>query len=400
MATFVRKTFITLILSLVAVLLINYSWQKRKVVNKNFSFNTQESRSLRYFPRAMYAYGLQAWFESNPLAAARFFRQTVHDNPFHIDGWLKLAQAEAAVGHEERSRSILEFTYNLTKPVFRWKWKQMLLARELRLEDVFLQIADYFLARGRITNNIFQLIDAHYNGAVTKIAGAFRKEHLVPYLEWLMRWDRAEDAHFVWQKIVSAQRVDEEIILKYVHFLINKKHIIEANKIWGKFTGIKGMTNGDFEVDITRRGFGWRYRGNRNWEIKRVKLPDSTGSFALQVAFYGKKNISFHHLYQIVPVEPLRHYLMKYRWKSTGITTDQRPFVEIYGYDIKGLYKKGQMITGTNDWRQGTVEFMSPENCHAVVIRLRRLTSKRFDCNIEGTIYLDNFSLNILNEQS
>jgi len=398
MAAFVKKTFITFILLVVAVWLIHYSWQKRKIVNKAFLFNAQESRSLRYFPRAMYAYGLNAWFSSNPLEASRFFRQAVYDNPFYIDAWLKLAQTEVAVGNVELSRKILRFAHNLTEPVFRWKWKQMLLAHELRLEDVFLQIADYFLTRGRMINNTFQLIDANYSGAVAKITETLGKENLVPYLEWLMRWDRAEDAHFVWQKIESSQRVDDKIILKYVHFLINKKHIIEANRTWEKFTGIKGMTNGDFELDITRRGFDWRHRSNGNWKIKRVKPPDYTGSYALQVAFYGKKNISFHHLYQVVPVEPLRHYLMKYRWKSTGITTDQGPFVEICGYDREGLYSKGQMITGTNDWRQETVGFITPENCHAVVVRLRRLLSKRFDSNIAGKVYLDNFKLNLLDK--
>ncbi len=398
MAAFVKKAFITLILLVVAVLLIQYSWQKRRIVNKDFFFDVQESKSLRNFPRAMYAHGLNAWFNNNALGAARFFRQAVYDNPFYIDGWLKLAQAEAAVGNWERSLAILRFTYTLTKPVFRWKWKQMLLAHELQLEDVFLQIAGYFLAKGRMTNDTFQLLNAHYDGVVTAIAEAIGKENHVPYLKWLMQWDREEDAHFVWQKIVSAQRQDNNITLKYVHFLINTKHIIEAKRVWEKFTGTRGMTNGDFELAITRQGFDWRYRGNENWKIERVQPPGYSGSYALQVSFYGKKNISFHHVYQIVPVEPLRQYVMKYRWKSTGITTDQGPFVEVYGYDMKGLHKKGQMIIGTNEWRQETVAFIPPENCHAVVIRLRRLPSKRFDCNIEGTVYLDNFSINTLNE--
>lgn len=398
MAACVKKAFITLIVLVAVVALLQYSWQKRKIVNKNFSFNVQESRALRHFPRAMYAYGLNTWFSNNPLEAARFFRQAVYDSPFYINAWLKLAQAESAVGNWERSRDILRFTYNLTKPVFRWKWKQMLLAHELQLEEVFLEIARYFLAMGRMTNNTLQLLNSHYNGAVTTIAEVVGKENIVSYLQWLMRWDRVEDAQIVWQKIESTQGQDNKLTLGYVHFLIDKKQTIEAKRIWEKFTGTRGITNGDFEVDITRQGFGWRYRGNGNWKIKRVKSPDSTGSYALRVAFYGKKNISFHHLYQIVPVEPLRRYVMKYRYKSTGITTDQGPFVEVYAYNMKGLHKTGKMITGTNDWRQETVAFMPPEDCHAVVIRLRRLPSKRFDCNIEGTVYLDNFKLNILNE--
>ena len=396
MATFLRRAFITLLLFVLAAFVIHYSWQRRKVVNNNFSFNEKESISLRYFPRAMHAYGLQAWFDSNPMEAAGFFRQDVYNDPFHIDGWIRLAQAELALGNLETSQEMLRFTFNLTRPIFRWKWKQMLLAHELGLEDVLMQIANYFLANGRMTSNTLQMIETHFNGDAQRIAGALSEKGLLAYLEWLMSWGSLEDVDFVWKKLVGSQGVDDKTVLKYVHYLIKKKHIVEASRVWEKVTGIKGMTNGDFEADIKNLGFDWRYWGNKNWEIKRIKEPGAEGSYCAQVIFYGKSNISFHNLYQIVPVEPLKRYAISYLWKSDEITTDQGPFVEIYGYDTKGLYEKSPMITGTHDWRQDSIEFLPPENCHAVVVRLRRLPSKRFDCNIKGMLFLDNFIVNIV----
>jgi hypothetical protein len=107
----------------------------------------------------------------------------------------------------------------------------------------------------------------------------------------------------------------------------------------------------------------------------------------------NEENISFHHFYQIVPVVPLQPYRLSYRWKSKWITTDQGPFVEIYGYDQKGLHHKGPMIKGTNLWHTETLEFTPPEKCNAVVIRLRRLKSRRFDSKIAGTLWLDDFKI-------
>ena len=51
------------------------------------------------------------------------------------------------------------------------------------------------------------------------------------------------------------------------------------------------------------------------------------------------------------------------------------------------------MITGTNDWQTEVIEFTPPEGCEAVVVRLRRLPSKRFDSMISGTVWLDDFKL-------
>ena len=55
------------------------------------------------------------------------------------------------------------------------------------------------------------------------------------------------------------------------------------------------------------------------------------------------------------------------------------------------------MIKGTNDWAAEAIEFTTPEECHAVVVLVRRLPSRRLDCNIAGQVWLDNFQLELLN---
>ena len=96
----------------------------------------------------------------------------------------------------------------------------------------------------------------------------------------------------------------------------------------------------------------------------------------------------------------MQSYRLSYGWKSKWITTDQGPFVEIYGYDQKGLYHKGPMITGTNLWHTEAIEFAPPEECHAVVVRLRRLPSRRFDSKIAGTLWLDDFKIEEVGAES
>ena len=58
------------------------------------------------------------------------------------------------------------------------------------------------------------------------------------------------------------------------------------------------------------------------------------------------------------------------------------------------------MITGTHGWREVSIEFEMPEGCRAAVVRLRRLPSNRFDSKIRGTLWLDDFRLEKIGNDS
>jgi hypothetical protein len=271
------------------------------------------------------------------------------------------------------------------------------------MDDIFLKNANYLLGHRKLTQDALHLLDHHYSSDAGAVVEALHPENFEPYLKWLIRWGRVDDSGIVWKKILrEGDDPDADVVLQYTHFLVGKKKIQAARKIQQQFNGTEGLTNAGFENEITRRGFDWRYWGERkaSWEIRRVRTTDSEPSHALRITFGGEENIAFHHLFQIVAVVPLQSYRLSYDWKSKFITTDQGPFVEIYGYDQKGLYHKGSMITGTQVWHTETIEFIAPEECHAVVVRLRRLPSRRFDSKIAGTLWLDDFRLETIRAQS
>jgi hypothetical protein len=51
------------------------------------------------------------------------------------------------------------------------------------------------------------------------------------------------------------------------------------------------------------------------------------------------------------------------------------------------------MLLGSAGWREEALGLIPPEGCHAVMVRLRRLPSRRFDSQIAGTLWLDDFVL-------
>ena len=394
-ASLFARCVVTITLVVLGSWLIYHNWQLRRIRYGNYAFTAEEAAKLKNFPDAQYAYGMKAWVQGEAQKASEFFQQAVSEDPLYMDAWLRLAESEAALGHQEKSKEILIFTNDMAAGVFRWQWPRMLLARDLGMDDLFLKNANYLLQHRKLTQDTLQLLDFHYKNDSAAVTDVLQADNLVLYLKWLMRWGRVDDTGTVWQRIVKEIEPDPDVVLQYTDFLVAKKKVLTARDIWHKFNGTDGITNAGFEKEITRRGFDWRYWADKknNWEIRRESTSVAEDSHALRIWFAGEENISFHHLYQIVAVDPLHTYRLSYGWKSKWITTDQGPFVEIYGYDQEGLYSKGPMITGTNLWRTETLEFTPPEECHAVVVRLRRLPSHRFDCKIAGTLWLDDFKL-------
>ena len=240
-----------------------------------------------------------------------------------------------------------------------------------------------------------QFLHTNLRGNASAVVAVLEPKHLDVYLDWLMNWSMTEESLTVWKAMTESSAPEKEIALRYANFLLHNKYITESKKIWQQYTGIVGMTNPGFETELTSRGFDWCYWKEKEGvsEVMRVNHDTWEGDYALRIDFRGRENIAFYHVYQIITADPQAKYRLTYAWKSQGITTDQGPFIEIYGYDKEGLYKAGPMITGTQGWRDVSIEFDMPEGCQAAVVRLRRRPSSRFDSKIRGSLWLDDFRL-------
>jgi len=390
------------LLLLLGSLAFYFNWLQKPVRLDSYTYSIEEAERLRNYPKIQFTYGLNAWARQDPETAAKFFRQSVNKDVLFFDGWLRLAEVEATMGRTEKAIQILEFTIHRTKDVSRWKWPQMLLAEELGMEEVIFRNANYLLSLNILEQDTLQFLHTHMGGNASDIVAILKPSHLKVYLEWLMNWSMTEESLTVWQAMNTISTTDKDTALRYANFLLNNKRIVEAMDLWKKYTGSDGLTNPGFEKDITGQGFDWRYWGENdgNWELKRVNSENSEGGYALRITFNGRENISFYHVYQIFTVDQQEKYRLTYAWKSRGISTDQTPFIEIYGYDNDGLYLTGPMIADTQGWSEVSLDFDVPEGCRAAVVCLCRRPSNRFDSKIRGSLWLDDFRLEKIKSDS
>ncbi len=391
MGVMLKKIVVSLVLVLLGGFLLWYGWQERRIKLRLFEPTMEAARHLSRFPEAQYKIGYELWFKNRLPEAAALLRRAVTGDVFYMDAWVKLGEVEAAQGNLPEAGAILDYVDRLTGDVYRWKWSQAMMALKLGAQDVFLRNINGLIPVDQNRQSALFVLDNQFNGNVREVLPLLDADNLAHYLDWLMRTRRVEDARMVWAAMDKAQQEDPQRRIRYIHFLLGNKQVAAAKQVWQQ----EGISNPGFEQEFANRGFGWRAINPKHghWKIKRALVPEVRSDFTAQVWFAGKENVNFYHLYQIVPVEPGKSYRLSYEWRSMNITTDQGPFVEVYGFQCKGLHKKGPMMRGTEMWRTETIAFEVPEGCEAVVVRLRRVPSRRFDSKIEGRVWLDNFGL-------
>ena len=374
--------------------LIIFAWPQRHLYYRDYRFDETEAQRLAAYPRAMLAYGDRAWQRLASLQAATFYRKAVARDALYMDAWLRLAQIEASRGQLSTARKILAFVVAFAGHTSRWQSSIALLAHELGMENVFRRSVNFLLHHGIQVEETFNLLDAHWGSAAISLEN-LDAPNLPAYLKWLMRWKRVADARLSWRYLNAHDPPDKSILLKYIDFLVLHKIIDEARDIWQAHAGTSGVTNGDFEREPSSQGFDWRAYPSpeRYWKIRHAAGEGLGNTWGLEVVFFGKANVDFHHLYQIVPLDPAADYRLSYGWRGAHLNTDQRPFVDLVGYDCDGFYARGEMLHGSSGWRAEQIEFRLPPDCNAVRLGLRRKPSNRFDNKLEGRLWLDDFRI-------
>jgi hypothetical protein len=396
MVVVLKKSLLTLIMVALFIWILQYGISWYVTENRQYAFSNTKTLSLKYFAEDFYNYGLKAWYENNLNLAADYFRKTLSINLFHVDAWLKLAQVETGNGNTLAASNILKFTNNLTREVVQWKWPQILLARELKLDDIFWENINFVIPHRQFQDEALHLLDMHLSSDSTMALKILEIQNRPYYLRWLMKWNRTEDTFQVWRAVAEKQIADDDLFQRYINYLISQKEIRQAAMIRKEYTGLDGLSNPGFELPLSNKGFDWRIRTGAHWEIQRTRSGVIEGDYALQIIFFGNENINFQHLSQIVPVLPEKTYRFTFWWRSKDLTTDQRPFLEIRGLDCKNGYWKSDMVPANSDWKQQILIFSIPKSCNAAAIGVKRTPSHRFDNKISGELLLDHFEMEIV----
>jgi len=328
----------------------------------------------------------------DPQGAAARYRQAIVRKPLLIDAWMNLAKVELAGGREDEARRILYAISPYISHVSTWKWQELLLARDLREDELFAAALNFILKRlpHRRTEACF-LAKGYWGDAQTTTTRVSEENQAVLLLE-LMKAREEDAALMLWRSMeASSVLPDRTLRLDFCQFLLERGRLVEAKEVWNTWRsdGRGTVYDGGFEKELTNSGFGWRVERNPDVLVERTTGSALEGSYCLHLRFMGSRNIEFSHVYQIIPVEPCKQYHLKYAHKSKAITTDRGVYLQVNGYRCEGLELKSEPVLRDTQWTREELMISVPCGCEAIALVVRRNESLMFDNKISGDYWLD-----------
>jgi hypothetical protein len=356
----------------------------------DFAFKHQSTNlfSTPWVWRGNWAYQV----ELNPAAAIPFYREAISRQVLNLDAWFLLAQMELAEGNTETPRKILQFLSEVLSQVSTWKWNELLLSHDLNEEIHFSKCFNFILSRLPHRIRDASYVAQKFWGDWMQIIPHVDPENHAVFLKTLMQEKEVDAALALWEILETEHSLPErELILRFSQFLLGQARVEAAKNIWFAWrnTQTPGIYNGGFEQAPLNTSFGWKFNRHRQVDIERSSLYPYEGRYSLHLHFTGTSNVSFHHVSHVVPVEPGKTYRLLFAQKTQNITTDQGVFLQVSGYQCKGPGVRSEPLMGTTSWNQEEMEFQVPDECHALLLQVRRKESLMFDNKILGDYWLD-----------
>ncbi len=336
-------------------------------------------------------------FEADLNGATTLLQKALVTNPYYVPAWLGLAEVNNDKGQKELSYKILDYVHFLTNDIKRWRWEKTLVAYQLGATKFLSTELNYIIGEvgGKPRRDALQLgftlwADSQRlleNVGIENISHLFYHAIITNYPEHALNF---------WKEIdTQSLGYNRKHLLRCIDMLMRNDHILAAGELWRKHINSERLFyDGNFQQPFMHQAFGWRKNKNKSVVTRVEPLTGKSDQKLLHFRFKGWDNIKYHHLYQIVPLNPGEIYRLSADIKSDRLTTDQLPFIETYGYKCKSQpYKKGEMVAPNQDWTNYTFEFGVSQNCAAAVVHIRRLESRQIDNKISGHLWIKNLRI-------
>lgn len=157
------------------------------------------------------------------------------------------------------------------------------------------------------------------------------------------------------------------------------------------------ILNGDFEepILVNNATLGWIIsHGRSNAKLALDVTEKSHGARSLQISLAGEWDVSEPLLSQTIVVNSEQRYRLSFAVKTKDLVTGGPPRIVVTDAKSNQILGKSDAFSpATGAWQQMNVEFATPPNGTAVVIRLTRDSCATSLCPIFGVTWLDEFSL-------
>ena len=340
-------------------------------------------------------HGRQHLLEGEMAAAEELFKRALVQNSLFVPAWLGLVELQNDRGRKTESRALLEYVNQLSAGINRWRWEKALLTYELGRYDILAEDLAWIIEKipGKSRQDALKLAFSLWPDPAELLKRIGRR-NILHLFSHASRTKDLDTALAYWPQIeemgVGAHRQE---VLVFLDSLIQAGQLAQAVPIWKRYYNDGQLLyNGGFDQEPSNRAFDWRVSKPKG-STWRIEAGSDKNGQALRLHFSGTDNIRYGHLFQIVPLEPGRKYLLGGQIKTDRLTTDQRPFLEVVGYKCAMPPARTRIVAESQPWTAFSLPFAVPEECRAVQVRVRREPSTRFDNLLAGDLWLKGMAI-------
>jgi tetratricopeptide (TPR) repeat protein len=322
------------------------------------------------------------------VRALALYRRAIEHFALHVPSWLGLVELYNDMGEKEKAVAALGFVQDFSPDNEGTAWARAILAHELDQVGILtanlVRLAENFPGK---RPQVFTLADLRWPDPAEMMA-LFDRAVYPDVLAYYIAVNDAPKAEYAWQRVTESGTATRAAALRYINYLLNLGEVREAALTWRTDYLEEDLLlyNPELELPFINSGFGWRI--SRADGVDWQQMENGRG---LQIRFDGSEN-PFFRLAQVVPLAPGR-YIFSGRVESRDLTTDQRPFWSVAGYQCDGPNVRGEMLPASGPPGAFSLEFTVPDGCHAVQIALLRNKSYYFDNLISGLLRIDGLAL-------
>ncbi|HJQ32258.1 MAG TPA: tetratricopeptide repeat protein [Pyrinomonadaceae bacterium] len=324
--------------------------------------------------------------------------------------WLEAGRARAALGDPqggvEMLRRSVALAPNYAQP--HWHLGNALL-RAGQTEEAFAEMQRAADADAGLRPQVFNLAWQVYGPDMSRVIAVVGKtpEARAQLVSVLGGRGRFDDALAIWEGLDPAERRDHmqtgaglaNALYGRGQFHLALRTLREAGAAPDDLTAEK-VWNGGFESDIgqgIKLPFMWEIAQPPGAQIAIDARVAASGRRSLRIVFNSSGQLDFGHVSQTVAAEPSTRYRLTYSLKTEELRSVATLYVVVTeataGAPVTLASPQVNAPTGTNEWKQNSIEFTTGPNTEAFVIHIARVGCTEGSCPIYGKIWYDDFNL-------
>ncbi|MBA2734133.1 MAG: tetratricopeptide repeat protein, partial [Acidobacteria bacterium] len=339
--------------------------------------------------------------------ALHHYEEAVRLSPYDYRFWMDLGRTREDVGDraggEKALRRAVELAPSYAYP--HWYLGNLLL-RAGRSEEAFAELRRAATADAALRPQLFNVAWVLYAQNIDEIkkvigdSAAARAE----FANYLLGKQRLDDALSLWSGLKPAEKKEQsESGAAIMRRLIEQKRYHAALNIFvdlnpdANAAKATQFVNGSFEDDIDTAAsfFNWQMKSYPEAQIAIDGSTGHSGARSLRILFKAPTTLSFNNIAQTVVVDPATQYRFECYVRAEDLKSGGTPLIEIIdGLDGKSILGASKpLASGTYDWQQVAINFKSPPNTEAVIMRIVRATcGTDAVCPIFGIVWYDDFN--------